>query len=202
MASSKQLELAPRLRSLDGAPVAFVFNGKEGCEGLVRAVAAQLIEARGLPVAWLDTASRVPHVRRTNGRFLIEYAANHRIEAHASRGGKADEASQEKLKARFEKFGFHRALRLAGAAPGDIVEVGSLTIELWDYSEASYPHIPDGMSEYPYVEVSPVARMSQTDLRYEVERVTPMVRRRLGRPASGAAWACGRETRTSHDGRS
>jgi hypothetical protein len=139
------------------------------------------LEARGIPVAWLDTAGRVPRVRRRMGRFLIEYAANKRLEAHAAGRDLHGTALQERLLAGFERFGFHRALRVAGARPGAAVEVGSLKIELWDYPEVSYPKIPDGIPDYPYVEISPVARLSQADLEREALRVAPLIRTRLER---------------------
>jgi hypothetical protein len=230
------LDLAPGLRSLRNVPVAFVFNGKKGCEPFVRAVAAALrkdagVEARfwkkaspyqpmsarraaevaayaravvvgpgdcgrgsacslldaiqfeslHLPVAWLDTARRVPRVRRLHGRYVIEYGANRRIEAWVGGRDPSAPAIRRRLEATFERFGFHRALRLAGAAPGDILEVGSLRTQLWEYPRVSHPHVPDGIRDYAYIEIDPVVRLRPPDLEREAARVVAPIRRRLGR---------------------
>lgn len=229
MPESPRLELARGLRSLRGVPVAFIYNGKTGCETLVRGLASGLaakagiepsfwrkpspykplaprvvsqiaaqaravvagpgdcghgsacslldalqLESAGLPVAWVDTPSRVPHVERRRGRYVIEYAGNRWIDRPGADRDPSKPAVRERMRKTFEKFGFHRALRLAGARAGDTVVVGSLELELWDYPDVSYPHIPDGIRDYAYIALEQSAR------RTDPEPLVPKVRKRLG----------------------
>ena len=65
---------------------------------------------------------RVPRVRRRHGRYVIECAATKRLERHIMGKNLDDPMVQQDLSERFEKLGFHRALRVAGARPGSAIE--------------------------------------------------------------------------------
>src|SRR5438309_198144 len=64
----------------------------------------------------------------------------------------------------FEKWGLHRALRLAGAKAGDTVRVGALEAELWDYPPKLLEGW-DGPAEFSYVEIPSLRRTPDDVLR-------------------------------------
>ncbi len=115
-------------------------------------------EARGLPVAYVDTPGRVPRVRRRNGVFVIEYKAARMMKQPPDQ--LPSSAYPVVFAKGFEQFGFHRALRLAGARPGDRVRVGELELELWEYPEPKLKGTTDGIRNYRYIETPPFARLS------------------------------------------
>jgi hypothetical protein len=120
------------------------------------------LEAEGVPVAWIDTPGRMPVVKRNGRVFEIDYNIPggrrepvQRIESAARRALAAET---------FEKWGLHRALRLAGAKAGDTVRVSGLEAELWDYP----PKLLDGWdgpAEFAYVEIPSLRRTPDDVLR-------------------------------------
>ena len=131
------------------------------------------LESRGLPVAWVDTPNRLPRVRRRGGVFVIESGAARPIGRPASRASSA--ASGAALAKRFEKFGLHRALRAAGAKPGDRVRVGELEVRLWPYPEPALPGVAEGIRGYRYLETPPFARLSRSQLKERASELAPRV---------------------------
>lgn len=129
------------------------------------------IEAAGIPVAWIDTPGRVPKIERVGGAYVIEYATNFMIERAADRPG----FRPASLARAFEKFGFHRALRVAGAQPGDRVRVGKLELELWPYPPPVLESSTDGVLGYPYVVLEKFRRISATEARTSARRLSPQV---------------------------
>ena len=126
-------------------------------------------------MAYVDTEGRVPIVTREGDLFRIEYAAARYAIADSQRAPPESAERRRGLVKRFEKFGFHRALRLAGARPGDRVRVGALEVELWEYPEPHLPVETDGIAGYEYVVARPIGRRSNTDLEAEARRVAPLL---------------------------
>ena len=136
----------------------------------------------GIPVAWIDTAGRVPKIQRRKGIFEIQYAANFRIERDMGGTRSDSRAGRTRLMKHFEKFGYHRALKLAGAKPGDRVKAGTLDVELCDFPEPTHPASCDGIRDYPCIGIpTAVTRLPQTRLRELAQWAGPRVSRALRR---------------------
>ena len=130
------------------------------------------LEVQGIPVAWIDTPGRVPKLTRVaRGVYTIDYATNFMIERGAERHGVRPAA----LVRTFEKFGFHRALRVAGAKPGDRVRIGAVEIELWPYPPRELEVSTDGVLDYPYLVLESFRRASAAELRASARRLGPQV---------------------------
>ena len=130
-------------------------------------------EAKGLPVAYVDTPGRVPLVRRRSGVYVIEYAAGRMLRQPPQQ---VPSSAYPVLFAKgFEQFGFHRALRLAGARPGDRVRVGELELELWEYPEPKLKGTTDGIRNYAYIETPPFSRLSPAELGERARALAPRV---------------------------
>jgi hypothetical protein len=129
------------------------------------------LESRGIPVAWIDTPGRVPKIARVRGAYVIEYATNFMIERAVEQYG----VRPGSLARAFEKFGFHRALRVAGAKPGDRVRVGKVDFELWPYPPPKLEGSTDGVLGYPYIVLEKFRRASATELRTSARRLSPEV---------------------------
>jgi hypothetical protein len=129
------------------------------------------LESRGIPVAWIDTPGRVPKIARVGRAYSIEYATNFRIEQAADQRG----IQPASLARAFEKFGFHRALRAAGAKPGDQVRVGKVQVELWPYPPPKLEASTDGVVGYPYIVLEKFRRASASELRTSARRLSPQV---------------------------
>ena len=130
-------------------------------------------EALGLPVAYVDTPGRMPRVSRRKGVFVIEYAAARMMERTADRVPSA--AHRAVFAKGFEKFGFHRALRLAGAHTGDRIRVGKLELDLWEYPDPILKGTTDGIRNYHYIETPPFARLSPAELHERARELAPHV---------------------------
>jgi hypothetical protein len=129
------------------------------------------LEARGIPVAWIDTPGRVPKVERVGRVYIIDYATNFMIERVVDQHG----IRPASLARTFEKFGFHRALRVAGAKPGDRVRVGKAEFELWPYPPPKLEGSTDGVLGYPYIVLEKFRRASATELRASAHRLSAQV---------------------------
>ena len=117
-------------------------------------------------MAWVDTAGRAPLVRRRDGAFEIEYAAGHLLERDLSRLPEGSPRRVEVAAKRFEKFGFHRALRLAGARAGDRVRVGELELTLWEYPTPRLRASAggDGIADYGFAVIPALGRLDEQEL--------------------------------------
>lgn len=107
-------------------------------------------------------------MRQVDGVFTIEYATNYLLVREARRRRTAAPIKG------FEKFGFHRALRLAGAVPGDRVRVDDVEFDLWPYPEPIIPGT-DGMLDYPYIEVPCFRGTSEDEMRSHARDLAPRV---------------------------
>ena len=109
------------------------------------------LEQRGVPVAYIDTPGRVPHVERDGEVFVIDYATNRFLAVAA-----LPQVPMAKKLRTFERMGIHRALRMAGAKPGDRVRVDNVEFDLWDYPPPISKRLPlsDGVRDYPYIQVA------------------------------------------------
>ena len=125
-----------------------------------------------MPVAYVDTEGRIPQVQRRKGVFEIEYAASRMMLRDARR---LPESARPTLEKTFEKFGFHRALRLAGARPGDRVRVGALEFELWDYPKPKLAGTSDGIRGYRYIETPPFGKLDAASLEERARELAPRV---------------------------
>ena len=138
-------------------------------------------EAAGLPIAWVDTPGRMPRVRQRDGVYRIDYGANFMLQRH---GDPSTAAGRKRLQTVFEKFGLHRALRLAGAVPGDRVKTGaflkalekaSLEFELWEYPEPRLKASGAGIRDYGYVTTPAFARLDAAGLGRLAVELAPKV---------------------------
>ncbi len=124
-------------------------------------------------MAWVDTPGRVPIVRCSRGAYTIEYAAGVML---ARAAGHEDQPAVRKwLEKVFEQFGLHRALRLAGAKPGDTVKVGELTVALWDYPEPKHPASCEGVANYAYIVTEPIVKLAGAGLQTRAQELAPLV---------------------------
>lgn len=129
------------------------------------------LESQGIPVAWIDTPGRVPKIERVDGVYTIDYATNFMIERAADRLG----TGAAVLARGFEKFGFHRALRAAGARPGARVRVGKVELKLWPYPPPELEGTSDGVLGYPCIVLESFRGASAADLRASARRLSPQV---------------------------
>ena len=113
------------------------------------------LEYRGVPVAYVDTPGRVPHIERDGSVFVVHYETN-RLLVIAG----APNVPLAKKQRLFERQGIHRALRLAGAQAGDRVRVDRVEFDLWEYPPPDPKKAPssDGVADYPYI-VTPAGRI-------------------------------------------
>src|SRR5262245_24345391 len=142
------------------------------------------LEAAGCPVAWVDTPGRMPRVTRRGRTFGIDYAAARSLVADVGRaGGIGSTEGRAVAIETFEKFGLHRALRLAGARAGDTVRVRGLEATLWDYPP---PRLAgwDGVADYPYVEIPALRGQDPDDLRRRARAAVPALAALLTTPRS------------------
>jgi hypothetical protein len=105
----------------------------------------------------------MPRITKRNGVFEIDYAlpGDRRPAVHdgphegrvAKRDVFASEAARAIAIKNMEKWGLHRALRVAGAKPGDRVRIRDREFELWDYPPLLLPSTWDGPVEYAYIEI-------------------------------------------------
>jgi hypothetical protein len=137
------------------------------------------LESEGLPVAYVDTAGRVPRVTREGRVFVIEYAALKYAVSDARRWPPETPEGKRRLLRTFENFGLHRALRLAGAEPGAPVRLGDFEVERWEPPEPAKGLAIEGVAEYDYVVARPPARLSPPELREEAARVAPLLLAKL-----------------------
>ena len=110
------------------------------------------LEQHGVPVAYVDTPGRVPHIERDGKVFVLRYQTNRFLKIAG-----LPAVPLAKKQRTFERAGIHRALRVAGAKPGDRVRVDEVEFELWDYPTPDTTRLPssDGVRDYPYIEVPP-----------------------------------------------
>ena len=113
------------------------------------------LEYRGIPVAYVDTPGRVPHIERDGPVFVVHYQTNRFLLIAG-----LPEVPLAKKQRLFERQGIHRALRLAGAEPGDRVRVDTVEFDLWEYPAPDPKKGPssDGVADYPYI-VTPPGRI-------------------------------------------
>ena len=113
------------------------------------------LEHRSIPVAYVDTPGRVPHIERHGSVFVVHYETNRFLLIAGLPG--VPLAKKQRL---FERQGIHRALRLAGAKPGDRVRVDDVEFALWEYPppDPKKPPSSDGVADYPYI-VTPPGRI-------------------------------------------
>jgi hypothetical protein len=106
----------------------------------------------------------------------IEYAALRYVGQEAVRSPPETPEGRRRLRKSFQKFGLHRALKLAGVTPGTRVRLGSLQV-LWEPPE----DIGDisGIADYDYVVALPIARLTPAALEAEARRVAPLLLARL-----------------------
>jgi hypothetical protein len=140
-----------------------------------------MFERQGLPVAYVDTAGRVPLVSRDGDAYVIEYAALKYVASVTRRWPLETAEGKRRLMRTFEKFGLSRALLLAGAEPGSRVRLGGLEIDAWQPPEGSKEGTLDGRAGFEYVVARPIARLSPEQLRGEAARVTPLLLARLAK---------------------
>ncbi len=123
----------------------------------------------------------MPRVRQRDGVYHVDYGANFML---PRQGDPETVAGRKRLQATFEKFGLHRALRLAGAVPGDRVKTGafskeleraSLEIELWDYPEPTLRATCQGIRDYDYVVAPPYSRLDVAGLEQLASELAPRV---------------------------
>ncbi len=110
---------------------------------------------------------------------MIEYAAAKYVVGATRRWPAGPDEGRRRLTRTFERFGFHRALRLAGAATGDMVRVGALEVALWDYPPPEHRTESDGPADYDYVVALDIARLAPDALREEARRVAPLLAAKL-----------------------
>ena len=110
------------------------------------------LEARGVPVACIDTPRRTPRITKSARTFSVDYyRLDRRVKQWMRKG-------EDKLIAEFESQGLHRALRLAGARPGDTVRVGTTELELWPWPDSAGMAVQgtDGILHPHYIETAPL----------------------------------------------
>ena len=132
-------------------------------------------------MAWVDTAGRVPLVRRRSGAFEIEYAAGYLLKRDLARLPQGSPQRVESARKTFEKFGLHRALRLAGAREGDRVRLGGVEFRLWDYPEPRLrpSEAGDGIAGYEYIVAPPVGRLDSAAVAVVADGIAAAVIARL-----------------------
>jgi hypothetical protein len=142
------------------------------------------LEAGGCPVAWVDTPGRMPRVSRRDRTFEIDDAATRYLVADVAKEGGIDTpGGRARAIDTFEKFGLHRALRRAGARPGDTVRVRDLEATLWDYPPPCLAGW-DGVADYPYVEIPALRGQDPDDLRRRAHAAVPALGALLTTPRS------------------
>jgi hypothetical protein len=139
------------------------------------------LEVAGCPVAWVDTPGRMPRVTGRGRTFEIEYAATRYLAADVERAGGIDSPGGRAVAVEtFEKFGLHRALRLAGrarATPSGPGPGGTL----WDYPPRRLAGW-DGVADYPYVEIPALRGQDLDDLRRQARETVPALATLLTTP--------------------
>lgn len=83
------------------------------------------LESRGTPVALITTTARIVEVAKRGGVFHLHHGFAGKI--HATLG--SDWAEKQ-----MAKFGYHRALRMAGCSEGDSVQLPGGTIR-WRFAD-------------------------------------------------------------------
>ena len=127
------------------------------------ALAARLTTLRGVNAGVGRVSRRVgrhagPHAEGASGRsHVLDHVrgTKYLVADVEKAGGIATPSGKASAIETFEKFGLHRALRLARAKPGDTVRVLDLEVELWDYPPKRLDGW-DGVADYPYVEIPPL----------------------------------------------
>lgn len=140
------------------------------------------LELRGVPVALITATGRMVEVAKRDGIFEITHAFAAKI---ASTMG-SDWGTKQ-----LSKFGYHRALRLAGCRAGDQVRLGDALVE-WQYPDPEFEraHRPagfgrwnsdvDGLPRFDFVVTpDPIPGLSPAQVAERTEAIAPRIVRIL-----------------------
>ena len=141
------------------------------------------LELRGVPVALITATGRLVEVRKSAGIFEVDHGFADKIAATVG---------SEWATRQLSKFGYHRALRLAGCRAGDSVRLGGEVVIGWEYPNAEFEHThrPAGFGRWnsdldgfrrfeSVVTPDPIPGLSAVEVARRTEEITPKVVRIL-----------------------
>jgi Obg family GTPase CgtA-like protein len=133
------------------------------------------LEEQGIPVAYVDTPGRMHKVSREDGIFVVDYWTLKYVVRDYKKA--ALEERPAYLRKQLEKQGVYRALRVAGARPGDRVRLLDLEIEMEELPEPPRNWLPDaeGIRDYPVIVTDAVGRLSDAEIAQRAEELLPRV---------------------------
>ena len=111
--------------------------------------------------------------------FVIEYMTLRYIVPQIAAA--APEPQRALMLKQFERQGIYRALRQAGAKPGDRVRLLDFEFELDELPPAPRGWLPssDGIPGYAYIETAPIGRMEENEVKALAADLLPEVSKRL-----------------------
>lgn len=133
------------------------------------------LEEQGIPVAYVDTPGRVHKVSKDGDTFVMEYLTLKYIVRDILRAGA--EKKPALIRKQFERQGIYRALRLAGAQPGDTVRLLDQEFTLDELPEPGKQWAPsaEGIREYEYIQTSAIGRLDAEEIKERARELAPRV---------------------------
>ena len=137
------------------------------------------LEGRGVPVALITAAGRIPKVTKKKGVFYL-------TQSHDKNFSGKDPHTQRGI----AKFSYHRQLRLAGCKVGDAVEINGIRVK-WKYPSKEFEEnvrlnwpsgfrnwhsTIDGIKSFKPIETpDPTVGLSKSEVEARVKDLTPAV---------------------------
>ena len=133
------------------------------------------LEEQGIPVAYVDTPGRYHKVTRDDGVFVIEYM---NLKYIVPQIAAAPPGPQQALMLKqFERQGIYRALRQAGARPGDRVRLLDFEFQLEELPPTPKGWLlgSNGILGYTYIETAPIGRLEADEVKTLATDLLPQV---------------------------
>jgi hypothetical protein len=133
------------------------------------------LEEQGIPVACVDTPGRMHRVSREGGVFVMEYRTLKYVVADWKKAPPDDRPAL--VRKAFERQGIYRALRLAGAQPGDRVRLLDTEFVLEELPPPPKTWIAacEGIPDYEYIVTDGIGRLTEKRTRQRAEELLPSV---------------------------
>lgn len=132
-------------------------------------------EEQGIPVACVDTPGRTHNVRRDGDAFVVEYRTLKYVVRDYQRFDAGTRPAY--LRKHLERQGIYRALRIAGARPGNRIRMLDEEIVLRDLPPPPKDWLPqsEGIPNYPYIVTDAIGRLDEPQLVARARELLPLV---------------------------